>query len=126
MQSEKMKAFSYALAVQQLRQLPAPDEAAIEAYREAVGGSREVVARHIMQKLGLEELLRPLMERYGASTPEQVLAGFKNKMITLIDWAYDYFYRRSTSKLDVFDQGELLDFPKKPQTIALRDGGHEH
>jgi NADH dehydrogenase len=28
------------------------------------------------------------------------LAGFKNKIITLIDWAYDYFYRRDTSKLE--------------------------
>ncbi|MDO8473746.1 MAG: NAD(P)/FAD-dependent oxidoreductase [Dehalococcoidia bacterium] len=28
------------------------------------------------------------------------LAGFKRKLTTAIDWAYDYFYRRNTAKLD--------------------------
>jgi len=28
------------------------------------------------------------------------LMGFKKKLSTLIDWAYDYFYRRNTAKLD--------------------------
>jgi NADH dehydrogenase len=27
------------------------------------------------------------------------IAGFKNRLVTLLDWAYDYFYRRSTVKL---------------------------
>jgi NADH dehydrogenase len=29
------------------------------------------------------------------------LAGFKNKLVTLIDWAYDFFYKRDTSKLEL-------------------------
>ena len=66
-QSEKMKALSYAIAVQRLRGLAEPDAKAIEAYREIVGASREVASRHVMESLGLEEELRPLLARYTAS-----------------------------------------------------------
>ena len=44
-QSEKLKAQSYAIAVQRLRGL------AVEAYREIVGASREVASRHIVERL---------------------------------------------------------------------------
>ena len=44
-QSEKLKARSYAIAVQRLRQLPVPDDRAIEAYREIVGAARDVASR---------------------------------------------------------------------------------
>ena len=60
-QSEKLKALSYAMAVQRLRRLPEPDNRAIEAYREIVGAARDVASRHIMESLELESGLRPLM-----------------------------------------------------------------
>lgn len=44
-QSEKLKAQSYAIAAQQLLSLPEPDPRAIEAYRKIVGSSREVASR---------------------------------------------------------------------------------
>ncbi len=53
-QNEKLKALSVAMAVQRLRGLPEPDPAGIESYRDMVGASREVVSRHIVDKLGLE------------------------------------------------------------------------
>jgi beta-phosphoglucomutase len=51
-QNEKLKALSVAIAVQRLRGFPEPDPDGIEAYREMVGASREVVSRHIVDKLG--------------------------------------------------------------------------
>lgn len=45
-QSEKLKALSYAIAVQRLRRLAEPDPLAIEAYREIVGSARDVASRH--------------------------------------------------------------------------------
>jgi len=57
-QTEKLKARAYALAVQQIRNLPEPDARAGEAYREVVGAQREVTSRHVMDKLGLEKELR--------------------------------------------------------------------
>ena len=72
-QSEKLKARAYAMAVQRLRGLPEPDPQAIEAYRTIVGASREVAARFVVDELKLEPELRPLMAEYGASEPHEVL-----------------------------------------------------
>ena len=58
-QSEKLKAHSYAVAVQGLLGLEEPDQRAIEAYREIVGSARDVASRHIVDSLGLEPNLRP-------------------------------------------------------------------
>ncbi len=76
-QTEKLKARAYALAVQQIRNLPEPDTRASEAYREVVGASREITSSHVMSKLGLEDELRPMMSQYGVSEPWQVLTAIR-------------------------------------------------
>ena len=76
-QTEKLKARAYALAVQQIRNLPEPDARAGEAYREVVGAQREVTSRHVMDKLGLEKELRPLMSQYGVSEPWEALTAVR-------------------------------------------------
>lgn len=81
-QSERLKAQSYAMAVQRLRGLPEPDSRAVEAYREIVGATREVASRHVMESLGLEEELRPLMAEHGATTPEGVLTALRTAIYT--------------------------------------------
>ena len=72
-QSEKLKALSYAIAVQRIRGLPEPEPRAIEAYREFVGASRDVASSHIIESLALEDDLRPLMAQYGATEARDVL-----------------------------------------------------
>ncbi len=72
-QSEKLKAQSYAIAVQRLRGLPEPDPRSVEAYRATVGTDKEAASRFVMHELGLEQHLRPLMPQYSASEPWQVL-----------------------------------------------------
>ena len=72
-QSDKLKAEAYAIAVQRLRQLREPESRAIEAYRASVGASREVASQIVIDRLGLEPELRPLMAQYEASEPWQVL-----------------------------------------------------
>ena len=52
-QSEKLKAQSYAIAVQRMRVLPEPENRAIEAYRDIVGASRQVASRYVMDSLNL-------------------------------------------------------------------------
>ena len=79
-QSEKLKAQSYAIAAQHLLGLSEPDARAIEAYREIVGAAREVASRHIMESLGLESDLRPLMVRHDASEPWQVLSALRTEI----------------------------------------------
>ena len=79
-QSEKLKALSYAMAVQRLRGLPEPDPRAIEAYREIVGASRDVASHHIMDNLGLDADLRSQMAGYGASEPWDVLTAIRTEI----------------------------------------------
>ncbi len=83
-QSEKLKAHSYAVAAQRLLGLSEPDERAIDAYKEIVGSARDVASKHIVDRLGLEALLRPLMNE-GLETPEAVLTklrvDFHNDMV---------------------------------------------
>jgi beta-phosphoglucomutase len=73
-QTEKIKALSYGIAAQRLLDLPQPDTRAIEAYREIVGAARKIATSHVMEKIGLEAKLRPLMAKYGVSEPWQVLS----------------------------------------------------
>ncbi len=79
-QSEKLKARSYAIAVQRLRGLEEPAAEAIEAYRDIVGASRDVASQHITEKLELEEDLRPLMPQQNASEPWQVLTSMRKSI----------------------------------------------
>ena len=79
-QSEKLKALSYAIAVQQLRGLAEPDARAVEAYRDIVGASRDVASRHIMDTLDLESELRPLIEEYDVSAPWEVLTAMRKNI----------------------------------------------
>ena len=76
-QNEKLKALSVAIAVQRPRGLPEPDPQGIEAYREMVGASREAVSRHIVQTLGLEDELHPLMAEHGASETWEALGALR-------------------------------------------------
>jgi beta-phosphoglucomutase len=79
-QSEKLKALSYAIATQRLRHLPEPDDRAVEAYREIVGAARDVASRHIMDSLKLEVDLQSLTAEYGVSEPWEVLAAMRKEI----------------------------------------------
>ncbi|MFC2013546.1 HAD family hydrolase [Chloroflexota bacterium] len=72
-QTEKLKSLSYAIAVQLVRGSFEPDHRTIEAYKEIIGAPQDSAAQHIMEKLNLEEELRPLMKEYDVNTPAQVL-----------------------------------------------------
>ena len=81
-QTEKLKALSYAIAVQRLRKLPEPDQDAVEAYRAVVGASRKETSKFIMEQLGLEEELRPLASQYGVGEPSEVLTAMRTAIYT--------------------------------------------
>ena len=81
-QSEKLKALSYAIAAQRIQGLSEPDARAIEAYREIVGASRDVASRHVMDSLDIEGDLRPLMAEHNASEPWEVLTALRTAIYT--------------------------------------------
>ena len=79
-QSEKLKAHSYAIAVQRLRHLDEPEPGAIEAYREIVGSARDVASKHVIQSLNLEAELVPLAGEFGVDEPWQVLTAMRTEI----------------------------------------------
>ncbi len=79
-QSEKLKALSYAMAIQRLRLLPEPEDRAIEAYREIVGAARDVASRHVMESLELEPELLALTADFGVSEPWEVLSAMRKEI----------------------------------------------
>ena len=79
-QSEKLKALSYAMAAQRLLRLSEPDPRAIEAYREIVGAARDVASKHVLDSLGLETETRPLLAEYGVAEPWEVLTAMRTKI----------------------------------------------
>jgi HAD superfamily hydrolase (TIGR01509 family) len=79
-QTEKLKALSYAVAAQRLLKLPGPDQRAVEAYRKIVGSSREVASRYVMEQLGLGPRLQPLVGQYGVAQPWEVLTAMRKEI----------------------------------------------
>jgi len=70
-QTEKLKAISYARAARELCPNCATEEAVVEGFREVVGRSREEVARALMERFGLEQASRARMAEFGVSAPWQ-------------------------------------------------------
>ena len=108
LQSEKLKANSYAIAVQRLRGLSEPESGAIEAYRQIVGSARDVASRHIVDSLGLEPELRPLMAQHDAAEPWQVLTAMRTEI-------YD----------DMVADPQVLRDNQWPYTVGLLRVAHE-
>lgn len=72
-QTEKLKAKSYALAAVQLNPGELREEEVFEAFSDFVGGSREEVSKGLMHRFNLEEAARSRMDKFSASAPWQVL-----------------------------------------------------
>lgn len=69
-QTEKLKARSYARAAKQLR--PETEEAhVVEAYRDVVGRPRREVAQELMDRFGLEKAAGHRMHEFGLTRPWQ-------------------------------------------------------
>ncbi len=72
-QTEKLKALSYARAATELYPHDLREEQVIEAFKEVVGLPRREVAQRLVDRFGLEHKARERMSEYGVKTPWQVL-----------------------------------------------------
>ena len=70
-QTEKLKALSYAKAVVELCPQEIPEEQVIETFKEVVGLSRKEVAERLIEHFNLEESLQKQMNSLGVDTPWQ-------------------------------------------------------
>jgi beta-phosphoglucomutase len=101
-QTERLKAQSYAIAVQRLLGQARPDRRVVEAYKDVVGAARNVASRYVMECLGLQSRLRPLMVQYNVSTPEEVLTAMRLEIY-----------------LDMVAKSEVLRDNQWPHTVDL-------
>lgn len=143
-QTEILKAHSYARAAHQLMPDQISEEAVLEAFREVVGLPRKEVAERLMQRFSLENAAGREMERFGVATPWQafiqVRMQFYEEMINdpavlreyqcpyntaLLQWAHENGYRTGLATmshcaqaqrvLGILELRHLLDF------LATRD-----
>lgn len=70
-QTERLKAISYARAAIQLRPNDITEAEVIEGFKEVVGLSRREVAVGLMERFGLEAAAHARMEKFGVDTPWQ-------------------------------------------------------
>ena len=70
-QTEKLKAISYARAVSDLCLDSVPEAEVIEAFKDVVGLPRQQVARALVERFELESAALERMAEFGVSTPWQ-------------------------------------------------------
>lgn len=84
-QTEKLKAISYARAASELSRGGLDEAAVVEEFKKVVGRSRQEVSTHLMKVFDLEERARGWMADLGAERPWQAFArlrlGIYEKMI---------------------------------------------
>ncbi|MFQ5790507.1 MAG: HAD family hydrolase [Acidobacteriota bacterium] len=73
-QTEKLKATSYARAAVELCPTNLAEEEVVEAFKEVVGRSRREVSLSLMEKFGLEGTARTRMDEFGVRAPWQAYA----------------------------------------------------
>ncbi|MEJ2600325.1 MAG: HAD hydrolase-like protein [Anaerolineales bacterium] len=72
-QTEKLKAMSYAKAVVDLCPLEIQEEAVVLAFKEVVGLPRKEVSERLIDRFDLDESLRKRMSAFGVGTPWQAV-----------------------------------------------------
>ncbi|HET7378534.1 MAG TPA: HAD family phosphatase [Gaiellales bacterium] len=107
-ETERLKALSYAWAARELRPRLSEDEA-VEAFAEFVGQTRDEMARNLTARLGLEEAARARMAEFGAGEPWQVLSVLRTRR-------YD----------GVLGDPELLRRQRYPHNIELLHWARRH
>lgn len=70
-QTERLKAISYAQAAQELRPNAVTEDAVLSAFEDVVGLSRSEVATALLERFGLAEAAAARMAEFGVNTPWQ-------------------------------------------------------
>lgn len=78
-QTEKLKALSYARAAVELRPGEVKEGDVIEAFKEVVGLERQEAARILGERFELEKAVRPMMEALGLSDPWQAFVELRQR-----------------------------------------------
>jgi beta-phosphoglucomutase-like phosphatase (HAD superfamily) len=143
-QTEKLKARSYALAAVELGQGSFSEQDVIQAFKEVVGLSRQEVAQYLLKRFELEDAARDRMEVYHAMTPWQAYVQIRMKTyesmlddplaivrhrcpynLDLLIWAREYKYKTGLATMSHCPQVsrilQILDISNEFDFIATGD-----
>lgn len=101
-QTERLKALSYARAAAELRPDAVREADVVEAFQDVVGLSRREVAAALMRRFGLEDAARARMAEFGVQAPWQAYVQVRLEL-------YDA----------MLDDPDVLETHRWPHTIAL-------
>jgi len=143
-QTEILKARSYALAAVELDQGSFSEQDVIEAFKEVVGLSRQEVAQYLLGRFELEAAARDRMEAYHAMTPWQAYVQIRMKTyesmlndplaivrhrcpynLDLLIWAREYRYKTGLATMSHCPQAsrvlQILNISDEFDFIATGD-----
>ena len=78
-QTEPLKALSYARAVIQFSPLPVTEERVLEAYQDTYGISEPLTAQMLMQRFGLDSAIRQRLHEFGADAPVEAFLAVQRR-----------------------------------------------
>ena len=85
-QSERLKAQSYAVAVSELLQGAISEQEVFDAYREVAGSPRQEVAQFLLERFDLEDAARNRMDAYSVDTAWQAFVQIRMRLYaTMLD-----------------------------------------
>ena len=109
-QTEKLKAISYARAAVKLCPNDVTEEEVVDAYREVVGRSRQEVAQYLMERFGLEKQVALRMEEVGVNVPWQAFAQMRlqiyEKMVADPNVLLSHQWPHNMALLERVNQGD--------------------
>ena len=79
-QSERLKAQSYATAVTELSQGTIGEQEVVDAYKDVAGSSRQEVAQVLLERFGLEDAARNRMDAYNVNTAWQAFVQIRMRL----------------------------------------------
>jgi beta-phosphoglucomutase len=143
-QTETIKAQSYAQAVLELAQGNVSEADAVKAFKAVVGRSRHEIAQYLLNEFGLEAAARERMDAYGVNTPWQAFVQIRMKIyaallqdplvivkhrcpysLDVLVWARENGYRTGLVTMSRCHQAgrvlQILDIADDFDFIASRD-----
>jgi HAD superfamily hydrolase (TIGR01509 family) len=143
-QTEILKAISYARAAVQLRPYDVTEAMVIEAFRAVVGLSRHEVVRYLMERFQLEESARVRMGELNATTPDEAFARLRMRVyesmladeqtlrdhllphnVDLLRWAKNQRYQTGLATMSHSEQAfrvlRILNIDALLDVVAARD-----
>lgn len=106
-ETEHLKALSYAGAAVELCPSCATEEQVVNAFKDLVGKSRHEVAQGLVERFGLEESARSRMSEFGVSAPRQAYVQIRLRMFAVPT----DFTRDAVEKANVLDPKWIVDEP---------------